>query len=556
MHSTHVLPPSLLAQLAALTPEQLATLTEAERAEIAAALDAHEAATQPRPAPAPVMSHREFAEAPDFCGLELSPMVAAIMDAAEGRRPTTITDAECEKYFGCPLDGLPTSRRRTIGIEAGGRGGKTSRLLATKALHAAWTVPLPTLAPNEHAVSLIVSSELVFARQALSFCGGYVLGSPVLSGAVVGDIGTDDLTLRRPDGKLVDVRVRAAGARGKGGRAFTLVSAFLDEACFFFDDSGVVNDREIYRACVQRVVPGGQVWLSSTPWIEGVGLLEEILAKAWGNHQRALAVRGVGTRVLNPSWDPTGEIEAELREDDPDNAEREIDAKPLTAGSRHFFSHDAIEALFDEKRPQRLPARPGALVAAGGDTGFVKNSSALAIVERLEVRPAVAGEVVPPPRFRLMLLEERKPQPGLPLQPKAVVGEFADLMLAYGTRELVADAHEIEEVAAALLAKNCTVVPAPEKVAAYVAARTIIHEGRLELPRHPRLRQQLRDVLSKPMPGGGVQITSPKRPDGSHGDLVSALINALWRASMPAPPPPPPPPPPVIPTPWAERHGF
>lgn len=483
-------------------------------------------------------------------------MVAAIMDAAEGRRPTTITDAECERYFGCSLEELPTSPSRTVAVEAGGRGGKTSRLLATKALHAAWTVPLPTLADGEHAVSLIVSSELAFARQALSFCGGYVLRSPVLSGALVGDVGIDSLTLQRADGLLVDVRVRAAGARGKGGRAFTLAGAFLDEACFFFDESGVVNDREIYRACVQRIVPGGQIWLSSTPWIEGVGLLEEILAKAWGNHKRALAVRGVGTRVLNPTWDPSGEIEAEIREDDPENAEREIDAKPLTAGSRHFFSHEAIEAAFNEDRPQRLPPRLGAQVAAGGDTGFVRNSSALAIVERVEGKPTKAGETQSAPRFRLALLEERKPKPGLPLQPKAVAGEFADFILEYGTREMVTDAHEIEEVAAALLAKNCTVVPAPEKVAAYAAARTILHEGRLELPRHPRLRQQLRDVMSKPMPGGGVQITSPKRPDGSHGDLVSALVNALWRASMPTPPPPAPPPQIDIPTPWADRHGF
>jgi len=536
--------------LAALTPEQLGRLTEAERAEIAAALDAHEEATRPP------LSHREFATSEEYCGLELSPMVGAIIDAAEGRRPTEITDAECERYFGCRLEELPTEPRRTVVVEAGGRGGKTSRLLATKALHAAWTVPLPTLADGEHAVSLVVSSEVVFARQALSFCGGYVARSPVLSAALVGDVATDSLTLRRPDGALVDVRVRAAGARGKGGRAFTLVGAFLDEACFFFDESGVVNDREIYRACVQRVVPGGQVWLASTPWIEGVGLLEEILAKAWGNHQRALAVRGVGTRALNPTWDPTGEIEAEIREDDPENAEREIDAKPLTAGSRHFFSHEAVEAAFVESRPQRLPPRPGAEVAAGGDTGFVKNSSALALVERVPAPPARRGEEQAPPRFRLALLEERKPKPGLPLKPKAVAGEFADLMVEYGTRELVTDAHEIEEVAAALLEKNCTVVPAPDKVAAYGAARAIIHEGRLELPKHPRLRQQLRDVVSKPMPGGGVQITSPKRPDGSHGDLVSALVNALWLASLGAPPPPPPPDDPDIETPWANQHGF
>jgi phage terminase large subunit-like protein len=80
--------------------------------------------------------------------------------------------------------------------------------------------------------------------------------------------------------------------------------------------------------------------------------------------------------------------------------------------------------------------------------------------------------------------------------------------------------------------QDCTVTPAPEKREAYVNAKTILHEGRLAMPVHPRLRQQLRDVVAKPMPGGGTQITSPQRPDGSHGDLVSALVNALWAATQ------------------------
>ena len=42
--------------------------------------------------------------------------------------------------------------------------------------------------------------------------------------------------------------------------------------------------------------------------------------------------------------------------------------------------------------------------------------------------------------------------------------------------------------------------------------------------------------MAKPMPGGGTQITSPQRPDGSHGDLVSALVLALWAAVNATPP--------------------
>lgn len=451
-------------------------------------------------------------------------MVAAIADAADGRRPTTIDDATCGRYFGCPLDALPRAPRRTVTVQAGGRGGKTSRLLAPKALHAAWTVPVPTLEPKEHAVALIVSSELVFARQALSFCSGYVAKSPILARALVAE-GTDSLTLRRPDGKFVDVRVRAAGAKGKGGRAFTLVGAFLDEACFFFDETGVVNDREIVRAVRPRIVPGGQLWMVSTPWVEGVGVLEEELAQNHGHHAETLAVRGVGTRALNPTWDPSGEVESKERRNDPENARREIDAIALAAGSRQFFSREAVEAAFAADRPQRLPYRAGATYGAGGDAGFVRNSSALAVVERVEVE---AGE----PRFSLALLEERQPLPGVPLQPKVIAGEFADLILGYHTRELAADAHEIDEVRPAVQAKGCDVALAPDKVEAHVLFRTILHEGRFEAPEHPRLRQQLRDVVGKPRPGGGVQITSPQRPDGAHGDLVSALVNAVWQAAQ------------------------
>lgn len=488
----------------------LQAMTRAERAEVDRYLAQHERESLP---------FRTFLESPDFCGLDLSPMVAAIADAADGLRPTTIDDATSARYFGCGLDALPRQRRRTVAVQAGGRGGKTSRLLAPKALHAAWTTPLPTLAAEEHAVALIVSSDLVFAKQALSFCTGYVHASPVLRGALVGEPSTESLTLRRPDGRLVDVRVRAAGVRGKGGRAFTLCFAGFDEYCFFYDDSGAVNDREIYRACSPRIVPGGQLWMVSTPWIESVGVLEEELASNWGTHEETLAVRGVGTRALNPTWDPTGEIEAKERRNDPDNADREIDAKPLTSGSNHYFSREAIEAAFLESLPQCSPRSAACEYAAGGDTGFKRNSSALAIV-------GASGD-----KLRLSLLEERKPLPGLPLQPRAVAGDFADLMLGYGARAFVTDSHEVDAVRAAMAAKHVSVENAPDPAVAFVALRDAMHGGHLELPPNARLRAQLRAVVARPMPGGGTQIYSPKTADGSHGDLVSALARAVWKAT-------------------------
>src|SRR5579859_8067263 len=88
----------------------------------------------------PHLSFRAFLEDASFCGLDLSPMVAAIVDASEGL-PVDLPRDACIGAFGCGPEQLPREPRRTVCVSAGGRGGKSSRLLAPKALHAAWTVP-------------------------------------------------------------------------------------------------------------------------------------------------------------------------------------------------------------------------------------------------------------------------------------------------------------------------------------------------------------------------------------------------------------------------------
>jgi hypothetical protein len=198
------LPPPLLAQLAALTPAQLGALTATERAEIAAALDAHERSEA-------LASHRTFAESPHYCGLTLSPLMAATMDAAEGREipPGLLSDETVSRHFGCTRDQLPRLRRALVAVRAGGRAGKTSRLLATKALHAALTVPLPTLAPGERAVALLMAPDLKLSQQILGFVRGYCEGSPDLRSRVTRDT-ADEIELRRPDGNAVAIRTRAA----------------------------------------------------------------------------------------------------------------------------------------------------------------------------------------------------------------------------------------------------------------------------------------------------------------------------------------------------------
>ena len=62
-----------------------------------------------------------------------------------------------------------------------------------------------------------------------------------------------------------------------------------------------------------------------------------------------------------------------------------------------------------------------------------------------------------------------------------------------------------------------------------------MHEGRIKLPKNPRLIRQLKEVVAKPTPGGGLSITSPRRKGAGHGDLVSALVLAIWEAKRAVP---------------------
>ncbi len=532
-----VLEPSLLAQLSSLTPAQLATLSETERAEIARALDGHEQALALR-------SHRTFAESPHFCGLDLSPLMAAVMDAADGRPVTTIDDAACLQHFGCTRAKLPRSPRRLVAVRAGGRAGKTSRLLATKALHAALTVPLPTLGRGERAVALLMAPDLTLARQILGFVRGYIEASPALRARVMnglpGEIGTaDEIELRRPDGRAVLIRVRAASRGGKGGRGFVLVFAGFDEAAFFRDESsGVVNDTEIYRAAAQRLVPGAQAWIVSTPWVAGMGLLEETIAAEFGAHEHALCAVAP-TRALNPTWDPDGTIEAALRASDPENAEREIDAVPLAAGSTTFFDKVSLDAATNALRPLDLEPAPGGLYGAAGDFAFRRNASAVAVVRRI---PRENGADF----YELAFLDERQPRDGVQLKPAAVVDDFAPGIARFGVTGLGADSHERDEVAEEMARHGLTVGALPEgqkgKAEQYLFFRRLLREGRFAMPKHPRLRAQLNGITSRAAPGGGLSISSPTTPDGAHGDLVSAVVGAAWCAQFATDEVPPEPP--------------
>lgn len=500
------------------------------------------------------LTFRGFLTGPDFAGLTLSPAIAAIVDASEGTSVAWAPPALVQALFACPAHALPSERRRVVAVSAGGRGGKTSRLLAPRAVYAAWSTPLrlpgapvdprwplaQEIAKGERPVALILASKKKLARQAFRLALGIVEGSPVLKRALVGEATKTSFSLRRPDGIIVDIEIGVADAGGQNARSMTLVFCGLDEASFFRGEGYAVNDEDVFSAAIQRVVPYGQIWIVSTPWIEGEGLLERFIADEWGRHVNALVVARAGTRMLNPTWDPDGSIERteRARPGGAENANREILAIPLPKGTKAFFGPADIKAALALAPPVEAVADKG----AGADFGHAagRDNSGLAIGARY-----VSGYFAALRTREIKSTEDQKPS----MTYKA----FALDLAREEVDSCACDVHQKQSVKEEWDKHGVSFIDTASPERMYKGARDVFAERRLALgglseEERESLEDQLLSVVAKPKAAGGFTIGAPRRRvselmgaagvsggGAGHADTVSALVAMLWRVGSCSP---------------------
>jgi hypothetical protein len=455
-------------------------------------------------------------------GVELTPAQRVLgLVAFDGHEPCDREPADREiarQLFG-DVERIPPEARHVLCAVCGARAGKSYVLGALRLLHLALTVPLTTLAPGELAVALIVAPDLRLARQVLRYALGAAESVPSIKD-LIGSSTSDGFTLARPDGGTVSVECLPATRGGSAVRGRSLVGAVLDESAFFRDESYQVNDLEVFRAVAPRVLRGGQVVIASTPWAEA-GLLFDFHKRNHGHPVDAISAHAP-TLLLRDDEHTRSYVAREVARD-PQNAAREYGAEFMPAGSDAFFDPRAIDAAVDDALVMPLPKRDHMRFTCGADFGFTRDSSALVVLERDPVRYSVADVV------------ELQPSKGAPLVPSSVVEHFATVVHRYDTDHVIADAHYREAIAEHMSAQKLYLRAAPEgamgKAESYQIARSLLHEGKVRLPKHERLLRQLREVVARPTPGGGVTITSPRWRMGGHGDLVSALVLALFEAA-------------------------
>lgn len=449
-----------------------------------------------------------------FCrwlGVTLTPGQTELCRVAfDGLEPLDRDLAAC--LFGATV---PVGPHRVVAAVCGARAGKSYVLVALRLVFGMLVRDVSSLAPGQRATALIIAPNGKLRAEVLNYALGAVRSRPELAAMLV-DAKAEEFTLRRPDGALVNFEAGVATAGGYGARGRWLTDFALDESAFFRDASFKVNDEEIFRAGSARVLPGGQTIVASTPWATA-GLLYQLYRDNWGNPRTALVAKAP-TLLLHDA-PVTRAVVASERLRDPDNARREFDAEFMTSGTTVFFEADAVEAALTD---EPFVLQPGDEVAAGGDFGFRSDSSALVLV-------ALRGGVV-----HVFDGLELRPEEGMPLRPSVTVQRFAGLLhgrCAY----LVADQHYREAIAEHLDAAGLIYAPAPTQPAdPYVRARMLFRDGRVRihgLAMRDRLIQQMREVHGRPTAGGGLSIVHPRWSKGGHGDIVSALVLALWQVS-------------------------
>lgn len=435
--------------------------------------------------------------------------------AFDGISITSLSSSDqiiARKLFG-NIQIVPPLALRVITAVMGRRSGK-SYLCAIRLLHLALTISLHTIAMGEQAYSIIVAPDKSQAIHTLSFVKGFLNGT--LRKYKYREL-EEKCIIKRPDGLTVVIECLAATRGGSAVRGRSVVGAMLEECAFFRDDKFVVNDTELFKALDPGLLVGGQILLPSTPYAEE-GLLYDFYEKNFGNPIDSLAVHA-STLEMQDNNDTRSYVgAAEAR--DAQAAAREFGANFLSSREHAFFDGNAIKrAIVDIPDVERTV---GDVATAGADFGFEHDSSALVIVLR-------DSEMT-----RVVDIIERQPSPGHPLKPSEVVQDFAGYVNAFGSDYVMADGHYRRAIEEELEKFKLVLTPAPtganSKSETYQVVRNLLREGKLQIPNHKRLIAQMKETTAKLTAGGGVKIDNPRWARGGHGDLVSALVLAVYDA--------------------------
>ncbi len=419
--------------------------------------------------------------------------------------------------LGGHTEGLPTGRPLEMFLISGIRTAK-SLTAACGAFHMATTCDVSSLRAGEIPRVSVVSLKKDNADVIMNHLVGSVQASPLLRPFLLGEPSDSGLMLRHPSGRPVEVCVVA------GSRAGASLVSRWSAGCIFDEfprmvggDDGVVNWDDSRQAVLLRLLRGCQLWHIGSPWAP-FGPAYEAVTEHHGKPTEQRVVIRAPANVMNPVyWTP--ERVTEARKADADAARTDIDAEFSTPEAA-MFSLASVTAC-TRKLPLIVEPKPGHTYYAAMDPATRGNGWTLAVATR------DAGKAI------VVRADEWIGSRDNPLDPADVLLEVAKILSAYGIRTVHSD--QVMGDALIRLARDAGLslsqwtIPRVQQAQKFLAIRTQMDLGKVELPPVPHLRTDLLHIRKRVTPTG-VTVDYPMTSDGRHCDFGPALMLVLTKA--------------------------
>jgi hypothetical protein len=417
------------------------------------------------------------------------------------------------------VDALPTEKPLEVFLLSGIRTAK-SLTAACGAFHMAMTCDVSRLGPGEIPRVSVVSLKKDLADVIMQHLVGRLKASPLLSRFLIGEPTGESVMLRHPSGKPIEVAVVAGSRAGAGLVARWSAGCIFDEfPRMVGGDDGVVNWDDMRQAVLLRLLDGCQLWHIGSPWAP-YGPAYEVVTEWHGKPSAERVVIRAPAPDMNPvTWTPE-KIAAAKK--DPDAYRTDVLAE-FASPEEALFSSESVDRC-TRKAPAVVGPKLGNTYYAAMDPATRGNGWTLCIATR-ERTPTGPKTIV----VRACEWVGSREQP---LDPGDVLGEIAGILAAYGlttidTDQAMGDALVKIGRDVGLTLRPCT-LNQQSRARRYLAIRTRLDSGEIELPPVAKLRTDLLHLRKRVTPGG-MAIDLPMTSDGRHCDYAPALMLVLSR---------------------------
>ncbi len=448
-----------------------------------------------------------------------SPLQLAICRAADGKPIGRLLNRQsCLSYFGCERDELGRVRPKLVYVIAGIRGGKTVLCCAAVTV-GALEGDLSKMPRHEVSRCSIVSATEDNARATFRMLVGFWQESPLLRKMIVGEPTADTLTVKRPDGRVVEIVVVASSRGGVTLRSrWQIVVVFEELALMNTEESGaVVHVEALVIAAEGRLVKGGQIWGVTSPYGPS-GLAFDVYTKHFGKPGRTLVVHAP-TAAMNPTF-PKETIE-EIRLEKPDVAAREFDAEWVDAETAFLDGPQIIAA----QRAAPLEEAPIKGIGYGAAQDPATRGNAWTFV--------LARHEKDTDRYVVALAREWIGSKKFPLDPERILGEIKAICQRYGVKRIASDGWNADSLIS--MSKHLDLEihsrsrTTKETYTDFDHVRVLLATGKIELPPHKVLASDLRSVR-KVASSKDVKIVLPRTANGRHADFAPSVALAVANA--------------------------